>query len=86
MGVLHPVVRRLGAARVARQAVRLTQEKDAAALDTLAAACAESGEFPRALATAERALTLAATANQASLRERIQARQALYRAGRPWRE
>lgn len=71
---------------LAEKAVRLTQEQDAGAYDALAAAYAESGDFSRALSAVERALVLAAAAPPAVRREHIQARQALYRAGRPWRE
>jgi protein O-mannosyl-transferase len=74
------------AVRLAEQAVRLTREKDAAALDTLAAACAESGDFTRAVATVDRALALAMAANQTSLRQEIEARRALYQADRPFRQ
>jgi len=74
------------AIRLAEQAVRLTQGNDAAALDALAAACAESGDFARAVATTERALALVAPARQAGLREQLEARRTCYQDGRPWRE
>ncbi len=74
------------AARLAEQAVRLTQGRDAAALDALAAAQAESGDFAQAVATVDRALALVAAPNQAVLRAPLEQRRTLYQAGRPWRE
>ena len=55
-------------------------------LDTLAAAYAEAGQFPEAVATAEKALSLVKSAHDAILALRIQSHLDLYRAGRPWRE
>jgi hypothetical protein len=75
-----------GAVRLAEQAVRLTQAKDAGALDALGAAYAESGDFAQALATSDRALAAATALNQGSLREQIEARRKLYRAGLSWRD
>ena len=46
------------ALQLATRAVELTDGKDAIALDTLAAAYAEVGKFPKAVETAEKALTL----------------------------
>ena len=74
------------AVRLAQQAAQLTQEKDAAVLDILAAAYAEAGDFAHAVATSERALALATATNQSSLREQILARQALYRSDQPCRQ
>jgi tetratricopeptide (TPR) repeat protein len=56
---------------------------EAAFLDTLAAAHAETGRFKRAAATARQAAGLAASASQ---RQAIRQRLALYEQGRPCRE
>jgi tetratricopeptide (TPR) repeat protein len=74
------------AIRLAEQAVQLTQGKDAAALDALAAALAEAGDFAQAIATARRALNLVTAPNQAALRAQLEARQALYQSRQPARE
>lgn len=74
------------AARLAERAVRLTQGRDAAALDALAAAQAESGDFAGAVATVDRALALFTAPSQAVLRAPLEQRRALYQAGRPCRE
>lgn len=55
-------------------------------LDTLAAAQAEAGRFPEALATAHRALELAVRQNDKALAEAVRGRIALYAAGRPFRQ
>jgi len=49
------------AVRLAEKAARLTNRNDPSVLDTLAAAYAEAGRFPDAVATAESALALART-------------------------
>ena len=55
-------------------------------LDTLAAAYAEAGWFPEALATARKALKLAKQQDARALADAVQARIALYEAGRPYHE
>lgn len=55
-------------------------------LNTLAAAYAELGRFPDAVNAAERALAEAARLNEAGTISLTEARLALYRQGRPWRE
>ncbi len=55
-------------------------------LDTLAAAYAETGQFPKAVATAEDALALAKSSGRRSEAQRMQTHLMLYRAGRPYRE
>ena len=52
----------------------------------LAAAYAETGQFPQAVATAERALALAKSAGQTTLTVQLQSQLDLYRAGRPCRD
>ncbi|NOU35703.1 MAG: tetratricopeptide repeat protein [Kiritimatiellaceae bacterium] len=63
---------------------RLSGESCAPVLDTLAAAYAEAGRYPEAVATARRALDLAA--GQESVAEGIRARLRLYEAGIPYHE
>jgi protein O-mannosyl-transferase len=74
------------ALRVADQAVRLTQGQDAGALDALAAAYAETGDFTRAIVTLDRALALVTAPAQAPLRQQLESRRASYQAHHPWRE
>ena len=54
-------------------------------LDTLAAAYAETGRFPRALETATRAAALASSAGQPELADQIRQRMDAYRERRPVR-
>lgn len=58
----------------------------ASALDTLAAAYAEIGEYAEATKTAARARDTALRNGEPSLAARIQGRQELYEAGKPFRE
>jgi tetratricopeptide (TPR) repeat protein len=69
------------AVRRAEQGCALTGRRDPVFLDALAAAYAEAGRFPEAVATATTAAALA----KGGLAEEIQARLRLYRAGRPCR-
>lgn len=73
------------AVRLAERADTLTQHRDPAVLDTLAAAYAESGEFDRAIATAREARELALARRQASLAQDIEARISFYGEGKPFR-
>ncbi|MGE0451504.1 MAG: tetratricopeptide repeat protein [Vicinamibacterales bacterium] len=68
------------AVRLSERAVALTSSLDPAALDVLAAALASTGDFARAIRTADQALALAPTNNAA-----IQARRDLYTQKRPFR-
>lgn len=70
---------------LARRAVQLTSGKDAAVLDTLAAAYAETGSFVEAALTARTALALAAQQGNQSLAAALKSRIALYEAGKPFR-
>jgi hypothetical protein len=54
-------------------------------LDTLAAAYAEAGRFPDAVATARAALKLAAKLDRPEWAKSVRARIALYEAGRAYR-
>jgi tetratricopeptide (TPR) repeat protein len=78
---------RNGAAAVelATNAVRLSGGRPEF-LDTLSAAYAEAGNYPEAIATAERALRLAVAAAKPKLAEGLNARLTLYRKGAPFRE
>ncbi len=70
----------------AQQANQLCEGKRPDVLDTLAAAYAEAGRFPEALATARQALELARQQNNPSLADAVRARIALYEAGQPFHE
>ncbi len=56
------------------------------ALDTLAAAYAEMGRFPEAVAAAKKALEIATQHNDQASMDALQARIALYQSRRPFRE
>ena len=71
------------AVSLAIRAVTLLGGKDAAALDTLAAAYAEAGEFEYAVAAERRALSVAT--NQQTQTDAMHARIRLYQSGRPFR-
>jgi tetratricopeptide (TPR) repeat protein len=58
---------------------------DARSLDVLAAACAEAGQFDRAVESARRAAGLAGEGGQTALQQQITARLSLYEAGLPYR-
>jgi tetratricopeptide (TPR) repeat protein len=72
------------AVELARSADRLSGGTRAPILNTLAAAYAEAGQYPEAVATAQRALDLAA--GQESAAEGIRMRLRLYEAGVPYHE
>lgn len=74
------------AVRLAARAVTLTREQDAGALDALAAAHAEAGNFAEAVSLAQRAEQCAADAGQKELAAEIQQRRQLYQSGRGFRE
>ncbi|MGA2257247.1 MAG: sulfatase-like hydrolase/transferase, partial [Thermoguttaceae bacterium] len=74
------------AVRLAERARQVTAHRDPNVLATLAAAYAEAGRFPEAIAAAEEALALAQAAKQSELAMAIQSHLDLYRAGRPYRE
>jgi tetratricopeptide (TPR) repeat protein len=73
------------AVRLATQACQITNSTQADALDALAAALAEAGQFPQAIATAEQARTLAKAAAQTQMADRIAKRIDLYKANQPCR-
>jgi len=74
------------AVRLARRACELTHDQQAAFLITLSAACAETGQFPDAIATVQKARDRATAAGQTNLT--VQAEELLkqYQAGNPHRE
>ncbi len=71
---------------LAEKASQLTEQRDPRHLDTLAAAQAEAGLFPAAVATLERALELVAGERAARLRAGLQSRLELYRRMTPFRD
>lgn len=72
------------ASRLAHEAVARASTPDPAALDALAAACAELGDFTAALAAAQRAIT-ETPESQAKQRAAREARVKQYIAGQPFR-
>ena len=74
------------AIEIARRVNRLAGDNQPAALDTLAAAYAEAGRFPEAIATARRALELAVRQNKPSLADGLRGRIVLYEKGKAFRQ
>jgi tetratricopeptide (TPR) repeat protein len=74
------------AVELAQRANRLTGGKQPDMLDALAAAYAEAGWFPEALATARQALALAGQQKNHALVDALQDRIARYEAGKPYRQ
>ncbi len=74
------------AVELAQQANQLSADENATILQTLAAAYAEDGRFSIAVATAQRALQIAAAKNDASLVSDLQTQLKLYQAGSPFRD
>jgi Tfp pilus assembly protein PilF len=74
------------AVRLALKACEMTGYDDPELLDTLAAAYAAAGDFPRALETAEKALKLAEAVGWNDLAGEISERLQLYKAGKPYQE
>jgi tetratricopeptide (TPR) repeat protein len=74
------------AVRLSRHAVELTDEKNINALETLAAAYAESGNFREAIQTAKKGIELAKTSKEISLAERLAAQLESYQFYRPLRD
>jgi tetratricopeptide (TPR) repeat protein len=72
----------LEAVRLAERAVQVTDNQNSTALDTLATAYAASGDFDRAIATAERALAVASVSGPHDLVEDIRTRLAGYKQQR----
>jgi len=70
---------------LATRAVRLTGGRDIDSLDTLAAACAETGDFTAASRAARDAQALAGAQGLTDLAAEISSRGVLYAQGRPFR-
>ena len=66
---------------LAQRAVQLSGGRDAAFLDTLAAACAEAGRYPEAVDHAQRALALASEQGNTALADALRSRIRLYQSG-----
>jgi len=74
------------AVAVARFACQMTQYRDPAMLDTLAAAYAEAGRFADAVEIASKAVARAESMKDASLADQFRTRLSLYRSHRAYRE
>jgi Flp pilus assembly protein TadD len=74
------------AVELAEKACRLTDYKRPMFVGTLAAAYAEAGRFSDAVASAEKAIALAESANQSELVTKNRELLQLYRVGKPYRE
>jgi tetratricopeptide (TPR) repeat protein len=74
------------AVELTQQAERLPGGANPSVLGTLAAAYAEAGRFPEAVATAQRALELATAQNNPAQVEAFRAHLRLYQAGSPFRD
>jgi tetratricopeptide (TPR) repeat protein len=71
---------------LARQANDLAGGKSPLILGTLAAALAETGQFPQAVETAQRAVRLAVEQGNDRMVARLQTEMKLYQAGRPFHD
>ena len=83
----HPDAKRRDGAeavRHAEMAARLARKTQPQVFDTLAAAYAEAGRFPDAVAAAKKAASLADDDGQSDLAEQIRGRLQRYQAGRPF--
>ncbi len=74
------------ALELAQQANQLTGGENPTALYTLAAACAEAGQFGDAVCNAQKAMDLAQAAGQQSLAAQINGELKLYEAGLPYHQ
>jgi protein O-mannosyl-transferase len=72
------------AVKLARQSCELTNYKEPVLLDTLAVAYAATGDFRKAIETAEKALELCQSPEQNMLKEKIENRLVLYKVGKPY--
>jgi protein O-mannosyl-transferase len=74
------------AMQLAARAIALTRTNDPGALDTLAAACAEAGQFEDAVRNLQHAIELAETAGVKDSVAEYRRRLKLYQSGKPYRE
>ena len=74
------------AVELAQRANHLTGDGNPVVLGTLAAAYAEAGRFPEAVATAQRALQLAGTQSNTALADALRSQLKLYQAGLPFHQ
>ncbi|TDI48646.1 MAG: tetratricopeptide repeat protein [Acidobacteria bacterium] len=74
------------AVKFAEQVCRATEYRVPELLDTLAVAYAAAGRFDEAVATARKAMELAAGADRTEYAKKIEARLELFAAGRTWTE
>ncbi len=74
------------AVALAQRANQLAGDGNPLFLGTLAAAYAEAGRFPEAVATAQHALQLAVTQTNTALADGLRSRLKLYQAGLPFHE
>ncbi|MBN1391982.1 MAG: tetratricopeptide repeat protein [Sedimentisphaerales bacterium] len=74
------------AVKLALQACELTHYEKPKFLDTLAVAYAAAGDFNKAIETAEKAVQLCKSPQEDVLKQEIENRLALYRAGKPYTE
>jgi Tfp pilus assembly protein PilF len=72
------------AIQLATKACELTQHKEPAVLDTLAVAYAASGQFEKAVETAQKALSLAGGPGNEELRKQMEARLVLFSQRQPY--
>jgi Flp pilus assembly protein TadD len=74
------------AVRLAQRACELTQQREPSPVTTLSAAYAEAGQFPKAIATVQKARDLAVAAGQTNMVKQDEALLILYQSGNPYRE
>ncbi|MBU0617156.1 MAG: hypothetical protein KKI02_05525, partial [Planctomycetes bacterium] len=79
-----PIHQREEAVQLAERAAELTQNRDAATLDVLAAAYAAAGRFDRAVSTAQVALAQATAESNGQLIQSLRERMRLYEQSRPY--
>jgi Tfp pilus assembly protein PilF len=71
---------------LAKRACELTKYSNPGLLDTLAVAYAAAGEFSKAIEVTKRALELCRFSGQETIKEEIESRLVLYKAGKPYIE
>jgi len=74
------------AVELAERCCKLSNYKIGATLDTLAAAYAEAGRFPEAIATAKKAVEIVSAEGDAQMVADLNARLEMYQSAKPWRD